>query len=521
MPKFKPYCRIPLVLRRKHLKIKSAVFGPVLFSLFVSGSMLAQVSVRTLSTARYGELPNIDRDPNPAFYTDLTVEYRFRSFLGGLRTEGFHADGIGNRYDRISQMYAEYSWDWGSARAGNSYAIFGRGLIFRAFELPGFVYESRVFRTQHKVIRDVNGFNLNLDPGSFDMQFIIGEAPINILDPPEDQVNGDFTGGQVSIDLPASLTVGTAYLEYDTSLEDKLSTYFVSWSADQLLAKIGADAWTLDLYSEYATSKGFGKIAKFKADTPHALYIAGNFSWQTLGGSLEYKDYQSFNFGINDPPPLIRENSEYFLNRITHVLDSFGETGFQAEVYYSPQPLTRFIANFSRARNNFGNIFLQRYFGIEKIGSPWSARFFFDHGKEEFLSESRRITTGIAPDYTFDSGTVAGLDVQWQSIKREFSADFNYTLTNFYTSVSLQNWRSFSFALNVERSTDPDVTNLDPRFENGDKYFLSASVGWAPNPQVNVQLFAGERRRATKCDHGFCLEVLDFKGLELRLDTSL
>ncbi|HEX9653793.1 MAG TPA: hypothetical protein VGA99_08780, partial [bacterium] len=288
---------------------------------------------------------------------------------------------------------------------------------------------------------------------------------------------------------------------------------------DELLALVGAGAWTLDFYSEYATSKGFGKFAEFNAETPHALYFAGNFSWQTLGGSVEYKDYQSFDFGINDPPPLIRENSEYLLNRLTHRLDAFGETGFQAELYYSPQPLTRFTANFSRARNNFGNLFLQRYLGVEKIGAPWSLRGFFDLGKEEFFAESRRITAGVVPDYTFGDGAVAGLDVQWQHVKREF-AIFNYTLTNFYTSVSLQNWRKFSVALSVERSTDPDVTGVNPQVESADKYFLNGSVGWTPNPRISLQLFAGERRRSTKCDHGFCLEVLDFKGLELRLDTS-
>lgn len=502
------------------LKIKAWSFCTVLFTLLVSASAFAQVSVLTLSTARYGQLPNIDGSANPAFYTDLTLEYRHRSILGGLRTEGFHARDIGERYDRVSQAYLEYTWDWGSARAGNSYGIFGRGLIFRGFELPGFVYESRVFRTQHRVIRDVSGFNLKLSPGPLNAQFIIGKTPVNTLDPPEDQVNGDLTGGQVSVNLPASLTVGTAYLEYDTSLKDKLSTYFVSWSADGVLAQIGADAWTFDFYSEYATSKGFGKMAAFNANTPHALYLAGNFSWQTLGGSVEYKDYQSFDFGINDPPPLIRENSEYLLNRITHRLDSFGETGFQTELYYSPQPLTRFIVNFSRARNNFDNLFVQRYFGVEGIGTPWSARFFFDFSKEEFLSEPRRITTGLAPDFTFRGGTVAGLDVQWQHIKREFSADFNYTLSNFYTSVSLQNWRALSFALSLERSTDPDVTGVNPRFESTDKYFVNGSVGWTPDSRISVQLFAGERRRSTACDHGFCLEVLDFKGVELRLDTA-
>jgi hypothetical protein len=503
------------------LNIRFPAFSAFILICSFCGEATAQLSGRALSVARHGKLPNLDQRVNPATYGDLTLEYRRRSFLGGFRVDGYRADNIGRQYERISQKYLEYAWDWGSMRAGNSYGIFGRGLIFRGFELPGFVYESRVFRTQHRVIRDINGFNLKLNPGPFDMRFISGETPVNALDPPETQVHGDLTGGQVSVDLPASLVVGTAYLEYKTGLKDKLSTYFASWSVDALLAEIGAAAWTLDLYAEYATNQGFGKIAAFSAETSHALYLTGNFSWRSLGGSVEYKDFQSFDFGINDPPPLIRENSEYLLNRITHRLDAFGETGFQTEMYYSPQPLTRLTANFSRARNNFDNVFLQRYIGVEKIGSPWSTRAFFDYGKEEFLSEPRRLTGGIAPDYTFNDGTVIGLDVQWQHIKREFSADFNYTFTNVYTSFSVQNLHSFSFALSAERSTDPDVTLVNPLNDNAAKYFLNGSVGWTPNHRVSVQLFAGERRRSTRCDHGFCIEVLDFKGLELRLDLSL
>ncbi|TDI83681.1 MAG: hypothetical protein E2O78_07640 [Caldithrix sp.] len=498
--------------------IKASAFF-ILVCLFTFSTASAQLSIRTLSTARYGKLPNIDNENNPAVFSDLILEYRYNSFLGGIRTEGFRADHIGNRYDRVSQKYLEYTADWGSARLGNSYAILGRGIIFRGFELPGFVNESRVFRTQHRVIRDLSGLNLNFNRGPVSAKFLLGETPVNALDPPEERAEGDLRGGQLSVNIPANITLGTAYLVYNTTSKDKLSSYFLSWSADDFLTQIGAKDLTFDFYSEYATNKDYGKLAKFNRQTPHALYVTGNFTWSTLGGSLEYKDYQAFDFGINDPPPLIRENSEYLLNRITHRLDSFGERGYQAELYYSPQLPTRITGNFSRAKNNSGNLFLQRYIGIDYTFDPWTARFFFDHGKEEFLSESRRITTGIVPDYTFSNGTIIGLDLEWQNVKREFSPDFVYTLTNLYANLSLQNWHKWSLAFSLERSTDPDVTGVDPLRESEVKYFFNSNVGWQPLPQVSLQLFAGERRRSTQCDHGFCLEVLDYKGVELRLDT--
>ena len=178
--------------------------------------LFAQLGVRSFTVSRYGKLPNVDQKANPSIYTDWTVEYRYSSLLGGIRVAGYDARDLGDAYSRLSQRYAEYGWDWGTARLGNSYGIFGRGLIFRAFELPGFVHESRVFRTQHSVIRDVDGVNLKLEPGRFKMQFIAGKTPVNALDPPEMQVDGDFAGGQISVDLPAGINIGTAYLQYKT-----------------------------------------------------------------------------------------------------------------------------------------------------------------------------------------------------------------------------------------------------------------------------------------------------------------
>ena len=79
-------------------------------------------------------------------------------------------------------------------------------------------------------------------------------------------------------------------------------------------------------------------------------------------------------------------------------------------------------------------------------------------------------------------------------------------------TLKIQDWHNFSFALNSERSTDPYVTNSK-------KYFVNTSLGWQPIHQVNLQLFIGERRGGTACDHGYCIEVLDFEGVELRMET--
>ncbi len=495
---------------------------PLFLSIFCT-SGLAQLSVRTLSLARYGELPRSDSDSNPSYYSDVTIEYRYKWLLAGLRGEGFNSPeanlrfGGDAKYGHISQRYAELFWSWGSARAGNLYGILGKGLIMRAFELPGFVYESRVFRKQHRVIRDIDGLKFSLTPGPLSLTGF-GGSIIDPLKPPDENRDlGDLVGGQASLALPALLSLGLAYVEHETgSFRAKLSSYFLAWSADDLLERIGAGALTFDFYAEYATDQSFGQVAAFNKNTPHALYLASNFTWNTFGGSFEYKDYQDFNFGINDPPPLIRENAEVLLNRATHVLDAASERGFQLEFFYSPFALSRIIANYSRARDDRREdvqpLFIERYLGVEYSGDPWGLRFFLDTGQDELFSETGRFTAGIAPDYSRTDGTTIGLNIQWQRFKR-----LDNRIKNFHATFSIQNWRKFSFAFSGERSNDPNET--DDLAAKAIKYFINGSIGWHPTPQMDLQLFLGKRRGGTACDHGFCIEVLDFEGMELRLET--
>jgi len=479
----------------------------------------AQVRVHSLSLARYGTLPRTNEDSNPSYYSDLLIEYRYKWFQAGLRGEGFNSPELSNGYDHISQRYAQFSYEWADVRVGNFYGVFGKGIILRSFELPGFIYESRVFRTQQRIFRDIDGLKVTLRPGPLEVT-ALGGTPVDPLQPPENENRrtGDIVGTQVKLDLPGSVSIGTAYLEYETTFKSKLSTYFASWTADRLLQNVGLEDLTLDVYGEYATDKGYGKFAEFERDSPHALYLSGNFTLNRIGGSFEYKDYRSFNFGINDPPPLIRENAEYLLNRATHVLDANAEQGIQMELYFSPTFNWRFIGNYSRARNdfseNFTPLFEERYLGAEYLGGSWFVRAFVDDGKDELFSEVERFTTGIAPDYQLANGTTVGVDVQWQRIRRASPPAFDFDFTNFYTAVRVQNWHNFTFALGGERSTDPDVTDSE-----ASKYFLNFSLIWKPIRQIDLQLFAGKRRGGTACDHGYCIEVLDFEGTELRMET--
>ncbi|MBN2011889.1 hypothetical protein JW960_21350 [candidate division KSB1 bacterium] len=492
------------------------IIGITIFLGIFPNLIFPQLSIQTLSTIRNGQLPQANEKQIPSYYSDMIVEYHYDGFVAGIRGEGFSSPDRGLKYDQISQRYLQFRWSWLDARIGNVYEIFGKGLILRGFELPGFIYESQTFRTQQRIIRDFDGAKLRLNPGPFSFTFLRGKTIDPLLPPSQENRRfGDLTGAETRISFPGAVTLGLAYLEHETTFKTDIATRFLSWNADNLLEKLGAADFSLDVYAEYA-NQGTNLFSKHRSSDPDALYLSGNIIWNSHGASVEYKDYNQFDFGINDPPPLVRENTELLLNRSTHVLNASAEKGYQIELFFSPLASTRIITNYSKARNDFSNtfqpLFQERYIGVEYYGDPWSLRFFLDNGQDDLVSELERFTTGFAPEYTFSTGTALGLDIQWQRIRRGSPPYFDYHFTNFYISLKLLDWHQFSLSLNSERSSDPDVTESV-------KYFTNTSIGWQPMSQINMQLFIGKRRGGTACDHGYCIEVLDFDGVEMRIET--
>jgi len=498
--------------KEKQYKFKSLFTVLILFNISFS-----QLNIQTLSTIRNGETLHSKKGKIPSYYTDILLEYRYKGFLAGVRGEGFSSPELNNQYDHINQRYLQYSWKWVNAEVGNFYEIFGKGLILRGFELPGFIYEDQIKSTQYRIIRDFDGFKIKLNPGPLKLTLIDGETIDPLLDPKDkNRRSGRVTGGEASISLPGSISLGTAYLEQKNDITTKLISRQLSWSADPLLEKIGAEDLSIDFYAEYAND-GNNFFSKKDNGDPEALYLSGSMIWNYFGTSVEYKDYHQFDFGINDPPPLIRENTEVLLNRSTHILNAFAEKGYQIEFFVSPFASTRVIANYSKARNDYSDtykpLFQERYIGVEYTGDKWSVRSFFDSGQDDLVSEYKRITTGIAPEYSFSNGSILGFDIQWQRIRRGSPPFFDYNFTNFYTSLKLMDWHSLSFTVSSERSSDPDVTKSE-------KYFINTSVGWQPIHNIGIQFFAGKRRGGSACDHGYCIEVLDFEGVEMRIETQ-
>ena len=124
------------------------------------------------------------------------------------------------------------------------------------------------------------------------------------------------------------------------------------------------------------------------------------------------------------------------------------------------------------------------------------------------------MTSGILLSRTVSAATTVAVDLQWQGVR----SDFDEYYRNIYLSLKLQNWRNFNAALSMERSEDPALKN---NFDPG-KFVIwmpSANISYQASSNIDLQLFVGRRRGGTLCDYGFCVQVLDYEGAELRIQT--
>jgi hypothetical protein len=348
----------------------------------------------------------------------------------------------------------------------------------------------------------------------------ISGKPVDPLRTPNDESRrrGEVRGGQASVRLPGGVRIGGAYVEFRERQNVPLATRFVQFSLKPVLSTFGIRDLDADFYTEYATVQGRNGFGKFDADHPHAFYFSGTLACGAWGASFEYKDYRDFAFGINDPPSLVRENAEALLNRATHVLLAEAERGVQAEISFAPAPAWRITTNYSRAKNDLGaNIPGARYhealLAVEWFGEHLTAKIFADGSRDDLLFERDRFTSGVAADYHFTNGLTLGADVQGQHMRR-----LDYEFTTYYLALRFGGWKNLSLSVQMERSSDPFET--DDLTAKKKKTWAGIGIGWKPASQIDVQFFSGKRRGGNACDHGYCLQVQPFSGVELRVQTN-
>ena len=200
------------------------------------------------------------------------------------------------------------------------------------------------------------------------------------------------------------------------------------------------------------------------------------------------------------------------LNRSTHVLQPLNEKGYQVEAYYTFPDLSTITFNNTIAINDFDKRYVfQEYFAEYDftLNDKHDVKLFADYAEDPFTQQQHRISAGSYFEWKVFKSSILKTEYEFQSFKRSGENVQNQVLTLGYA------WKSKIIGNVIgEYSTDPFL------IEKGtSRLWIGANLKYQINAKNSVLLFAGQRRGGPACNAGICYEVLDFKGVEVRITS--
>lgn len=494
-----------------------------IFSIFIALNAMNMTELRSqfggsnLFEYQLGEIPGVDSSFLSSHYDQLNLSYDYKNFRASLRGEQFINKFSDRRYSKITQYSLRYRTKNLTLKAGNIYEIIGTGLLLRAYEIPGTVYEDRGYRVREGFYQDLQGFSARYAGKKFHAAVIRGMPLYNVLPPTTDE-NDRRTDLVEAVTAGYSLAGQTAELNF---MRDGRELGDVDLASISLSGSLPAGfSYTTELARDLEHS-----LSDFGTDSRYAGYFSLNYTALRIGGSLELKSYHKFVLGsaFNDPPTLVKEHSYKVLNRSTHVPILDDEKGYQLEMYYRFSSGSMVTFNTAFAANDLFKTYLFREYFTElytPLGNETNARLFLDYAQDQFQGDKGRVAGGGKAERLLNNGWSAELEAEYQVVRSTTASNdpFNNTVVSLSASKSAR----VSGGLVFEVSTDPNLTDdtgtlaveTDPRF------WLGANFSYKINRNNTIYLFGGQRRGGPACTSGICYEVLDFTGLEVRVSTK-
>ena len=527
-------------------------FVILVFTLFVIHSKnSAQVTV--INTAEFQIGKSNDRlTSRTGWYDQFNINYSANPFNFGFRLENYTSSENETAYSSLSQRYIEIRKDAFRVRLGNFYSIFGNGISQRSFDLPGVILEELGSFSRYTPTRDLNGILLEYSFSSSQITLLRGTPVESTISPSSnfdllsqnDRRSGIIEGGEIEFDFSDFLGLGSSYLhlipDKDNGIENEIFSFSLNLKSNFFSSIHKITGLYIDIEGELSNRDRniLTDGINASADNPHALYLALNMDYKSLSLSSEFKDYLSYNLGVNDPPSLVKEHSYVLLNRDTHVLLHQDERGYQIEVSYFYSQFTTLTTNFSFARNNifpYDTDFSERFFEFShRFTDKLKGTFYFVNSKDEFNSITNKVTFGSLWDFNLTLNTSTTFDIALQEAERdfEFYLDKNDVLRrlemskhrNLYMSLSFGKSGLYSAGFLTERSTD--LLDTDRRstidiIETSARWWTSVNLSFEIGMKHQVRIFAGKRRGGPACTAGTCYELLPFEGLEINITSRL
>ncbi len=495
--------------------LKYVIYGGLIM---MSSNMHGQFGGNNLFEFQAGNVPGDEPGGLLANYDQLNLHYRYGGLKASGRFEYFLNTFPERRYISPSQLQLEYSRKNLEFRAGNYFEMLGNGLLLRAYDIPGSVFESQGYRVRHGFYRDLFGLAGEYAGEVFRLKALYGK-PLASEFPPTLGWKERRAADVVAVNPGISLGEQHFDVNYLYHIFPSGSDHYTSVQA------AGNLPYDFSYNLELAAELGTGQPVFSAPESTHALYASLAYTGEKLGGSLEFKDYRNFliGSGFNDPPTLVREHAYKVLNRSTHVPLLTNERGFQAELYWRSEKGHVITLNTSRARNELsGTTVFEEYYAemYSPLGKSASLKIFTDYARDPFKSEPHRLAAGgILESPVFEHWSTL-TELEYQYIKR--GGFLPGPLYNTALIAGLSRGVKFSVSLTWEFSTDPYLTDRagTREIERKARHWVGVDTKYRINRRHTLYVFAGQRRGGPACTSGICLEVLDFTGVEIKLSSK-
>ncbi len=493
-------------------------YSVLIVLIFMSIEGHSQFSGNNIMEILVGNVPDTDPPALVSNYDQLNLNYRFKGFRASTKLEYFINEFEERRYVDLSQLQLRYSTKSLQFTAGHFYEMLGNGLLLRAYEIPGTIFESQGYRVRHGFYRDLLGVSGGYEGKRFHLKALYGKPLVNVLPP-----TVDFN--ERRIDKIYAVNTGYAVWGQNFSINYLLnapSGMHHHFGSVNLSGNLPFDfSYNTEVAAEFGTGQPL-----FTGDrSTHAIYASLAYAGLNFGGSLEWKDYSNFflGSGFNDPPTLIKEHSYKVLNRSTHVTQLTNERGYQVEVYYRFNAGQMLTLNTSRARNEFSEIYVfNEYFAelYAPVGESASIKWFIDYARDPVKEEPNRYATGGIYETPFPGKWSSLIELEYQYFERD--GLIGGVVHNAVLIAGVSRRSNLSFSATWELSTDPYMTDNINTFEieRQARHWIGLDARYKFNRHHTLTIFAGQRRGGPSCTSGICYEVLDFQGVEIRLTSK-
>lgn len=405
----------------------------------------------------------------------------------------------GERANEVRHRFVEFAAEGLQLRAGHFYGLFGRGLLFAA-------YEDRRIR----VDTALDGLLVTGGRGRWRGAAFTGAPSGQPV---------DVRGLDLATDLGRGVSAAVSGLTYRpdgfTAADGSVHREWAVAPRLEAVLPFGG------CYVEYGWKKGwdFASVPDDRHDLGQAFYAGVDLFGGPFGLSLEAKDYKRFTVlraadgrtPLNNPPALSREHLYTLLNRDPHAVDADDEQGWQAELTWSGPAGWSALVNASRTERQDGRLLFEEVYvqGEREAWGPLRVRGAFGHRD----ADGRRRTLVADATYRLDERHSLTLEAEQQHVN--LGAGEGYDLGRYnqqFLKLELGVAPAWSAAAILELND-----KFDEQRQLGEKKgpFPAAQIAYVTPTGARVALWAGQRQAGYLCAGGVCKYEPAFAGVEV------